>query len=309
MDSPGLKRLKRQLWILRAACLLLAVLLVAASSDNFWLGISNYIRENSLGNGVDENAPFHKEIKKILKPLKYSGLKRLLRPDVWVSADFKQKKWTLHNVHRYDDQGRVVLEEGRYGVCQELAAYVYDQIQPLFKDRYDIRFVSVAESGFFPYPQGSHMGICIVQRRMFGEKVYFLDPTYHRYGDIDAFNEYLFFDAAHHLTLQTEHNADVTAVVNGVTPLVIRENYIIGLSMEAVADRFDKNNFTLSVIATRKYRYTGRHIFALKMADGKKYEIEDEGMAHFLLNGEEYGRLRGKIQEMFDKIVSDAGAL
>lgn len=302
-----LKKLKIEVWILRIVCFLLVVLVLVASSDNFWYRIMNNVEEENQGQGIDKKAPFHKEIEKILKPLKYSGLKRLLRPDVWVSIDFNRRTWTLHGVHRYDQEGRVLLEEGRYGICQELAVHTYEQIQTLFKDQYDIRFIPVAEAGFFPYPYGSHTGICIVQRKLFGDKVYFLDPTYHRYGDIASFNDYCFNgSSARYLTLQTEHNTDETQVVNSITPLVIRENYLIGLSVEVVGDRFDKNNFVISILATRKYRYSGRHIYALKMAGGRYYEIEDEGMARLLLQDIEYDQLRDKVKKMFERILEAA---
>lgn len=303
MSSSKLKKLQTQLWILRIVCFLLFVLFLAASSDNFWYRIMNNVHETNQGQGIDKRAPFHKEIEKILGPLRYSGLKRLLRPDVWVSIDFDRRTWTLHGVHRYDREGHIILEEGRYGICQELAVYAYEQIQPLFKDRYDIQFVRVAEAGFFPYPYGSHTGICIIQRRVFGDKVYFLDPTYHRYGDIGLFDEYCFSGSnANSLMLQTEHNTDETQAVNTITPLVIRENYLIGLSVETVGDRFDRNNFIISVMATRKYRYSGRHIYALKMAEGQYYEIHDESMTH-LLRDIEYDQLRDKVKKMFARIL------
>lgn len=302
-SSTDVKRLKRELWILRILCLLGAMLFFLSKTDNFWYNfIASYFEEKNVYN-VDGRAPFSKEIEKIVRPLRYSGLKRLLRPEVRVSIDFKSKKWTLHDIHHYDEKGRVVLEEGRYGICQELAAYTYEQIRPLLKDQYDVFFLPVSEAGFFPYP-GTHTGICITKQGIFNDKVYFLDPAYHRYGELGSFDEYYVKGPPlRSLSLQTEHNRDVTREINIVTPLVIRQNYLIGLSVESAGDLFDKDNFIMAIVAMRKYRYNGRFIFAFKRVQARTYAIEDESLGHFLLKDDEYRSLREKCRKMYMSVI------
>lgn len=251
---------------------------------------------------IESQAPYQKEIKKIIKPLRYSGLQALLRPDVRISLDFQKRSWILHNIHRFDDQGRVVLEEGHYGVCNELSAYVYGKVRPLLGSNYEIEFVRTAESGFFPIPDGSHVILRIIKPSLFGEHVYILDPSFHRYGSIDKFNDYLFIDTISY-PFFSESRTDESFNVNNGPPLSIKKNYLLGLIVEEINGKFDQDNFILALTATRRNHYAGRYIFAVRKNSGELQQIENKNLIKMFLEEEEYHQIRQKLVDLFENLL------
>lgn len=306
MSASGREnKLKKQIFLWRSIALLLCLILVVFVSDNSWRMLGDYIDDHFRSGRLDTEAPFQKEIKKIIDPLRYSGVERLLKPNVWVSVDFEKKTWTIHNLHVFDANGSLLLEGGRSGVCQELAAYVFEKIKPLLGEKYDVSFLVVSESGFFNFPQGTHVALCITPKNAGYDEACFLDPTFHRYGPIGQFDDYAVLRAESELEIFKQKNRDVEMNVDFSTPLKIKDNYVIGFVVEDVGGRFDRENFSFGLSAMRKHRYIGRLIFALKMVDGKEYQVEDEGLSRLLFSPKEYQALRYKIREMFDRIMEE----
>src|SRR3989338_262689 len=99
---------------------------------------------------IQKDAPNSKLAENIIRPLRYSGLPDFLRPEVSLEMDFSNKTWTLHELHRFDAQGNIILSEGRYGICGDLAAYTYQKQKPNFPgDQYRIEFIQAVESSYF----------------------------------------------------------------------------------------------------------------------------------------------------------------
>ena len=141
--------LKKKLRLLRT---IIALLICIIGTGAFL-----YIRGTQWENAVSEPQPLPQppaaaEIKRIIAPLSYSGLQNLLNADVTVTADFDRQAWTIHNIYRFDEQGRIKLSDNKYGLCGDLAAYVNDKTRPLLGTQFDFFFLHVAESGFSLIP-------------------------------------------------------------------------------------------------------------------------------------------------------------
>lgn len=252
----------------------------------------------------DKTAPYSKEIKKIIAPLRYSGLSDLMSPDVHISLDFKKRLWRLHNIHRFDKDGKTILQEGRYGLCGELAAYTYEKIHPLLNKGYLIEFVRAAESGYFLGPHASHIILRITGRFPLTNEIYILDPSFSRYGRIEQFEDYLFFEKTKGLAFVDEQDTDTVFLIDNSTPILIRKQLLIGLVVGENAGIFDKDNFILAITVTRRHKYAGRYIFALRRNKGHREMIEDMGLAKQLLKPGEYTQLRERLIELFEKIIA-----
>jgi hypothetical protein len=150
-DQDDARRLMRRLSFHRR----LSLFMILAASIPYAILARQWLQENTLRTGllmeVDGSAPHAEEVADLIRPLRYSIAPILLRPDVRIDLDFANRKWHIRNLHRFDDHGRIVLEQGRYGVCGELSAYAYDRLKQIFEpERYALSLIRVAESGFFP---------------------------------------------------------------------------------------------------------------------------------------------------------------
>lgn len=250
------------------------------------------IRPNS------NNIPFYKEIMDIIQPMKYTIIPSLLQqPDIKLSIDFTNQTWTLQNFHQYDSDGNVTIESHRYGLCGELASYTYNRIKPLLKNRYSVKFANVAESGFFLNPYATHVILIIYDELK--KDAYLLDPTFHRYGPINDYHDYLFFSFGDKIEAMDKKQTDVSFQVNHAEPLTIRKNFISMLSIEDCNGNFDKDNFTLALRANRRYDYTGRYLFALRKNAGHIESYEDKWFENEALPPEDLNILKKKLTAWF----------
>ncbi len=269
-----------------------------------------YLRDNAIDLNlplIDKNVPHQEEIKKIVEPLRYSFMEALMHKDVRISIDFDGQTWTLHNVHHFDSDGNIVLEEGRFGICGSLAAYAYQKIKPLLEDRYKITFVSVSESGFFPRPSGTHYVLRITDTStlFFGGLLasYIVDPSFHRYQRFQECEDYEFNAEIESLDLLEKKNKDIVTGIKKTIPLVIHNNYLISLGVEGAGALFDKDNFTLALTATRQYRYTGRVLLAFRLYKGKVRILKDEALTEQLIKKREYDHLYNRLKELFEDLI------
>lgn len=217
--------------------------------------------------------PYQEEIMKIIRPLRYSGIPALLREEVFLSIDFENAMWTLHNIHRYDAGGNILLDEDRYGLCGELASYAYGKIYPLIKNDYDIAFARVAESGFFLHPESTHIALLIYN--MNTSEAYFLDPTFQRYGQMEDFKNYLFFEFSETIEGIPERDPDVSFPVDTGTPVLLHKDFLTVFSVNRVNGQFDQNNFSFELTASRRHQYAGRYIFGIRKRNGVLETFED----------------------------------
>ena len=294
-----LANLRSRLRFYRRTTFVLIILIVAISfvgwrlfRDTLGLGISK----------IESTAPYYKEVKRIIKPLRYSAISDFVRPEVWISLDFDKRSWCLHNIHRFNEKGSIILAEGRYGLCGQLAAYVYQEIQPLFGDGYLVEFVRAAESGYFLGPRSSHFILRITGRFPRINEIYILDPSLRRYGSIEHFEDYHFFEKMKNLPFIDEQNPNSTFLVNNAIPMLIRKYFLLSIVVEDNEGLFDKNNFALSLTATHRHKYAGRYIFALRNNKGQVGMFENKDLADLILKEREYSQLREKIIRLFKSL-------
>ncbi|MBI4605529.1 MAG: hypothetical protein HY721_26490 [Planctomycetes bacterium] len=259
-----------------------------------------------------EPVPFEREMLHLLDGLDYSGIPALEREEVFVEVDFAQRKWTLRNLHRFTEDGGLILEQDArtgpilYGTCGELAAHLLPPVRRLFGDHAKVEPVTAAQSGFFLAPQASHVVLWITlgpatDGRRTRDLV--LDPSFRKYGPLESFDDYLFFERLDALPFVKEKQRDVTLAVRCYVPLLIRQEHLLSLGVEDMSDQFDGRNFVLALGLTRKHRYSGRYLYALRMQDGKVDTTENRPAGVRLLGEEAYLRLRARVSVLFEKIL------
>lgn len=289
----------------------LALLLVGGVL--FYLFNGGLLREKAPPNNTiaarKDAPPFYSQIMELIRPLRYSGFQTLIRPDVELQLDFQKMAWRIHNMHHFDAQGNVLLAESRYGLCGELAASIIDKVKLILGDAYMVRFARVCESGYFLNPQASHIMLIITTREVPGKKTYILDPSFQRYEAEEDAEEYLFFEVNDKLTFVQNRNSDEAFNVEQGTPILIHKDFLISLGVEKSDGNFDKNNFSIVLNATKRYKYSGRCIFALRNNNGKAEFFEDKTLAGEILDQQEYRLLRDKLIRSFDKLYNTTNSL
>jgi len=242
--------------------------------------------------------PYYEKIMSILNPLEYSGIVDLMKPEVDMKLDFKARTWTLTNLHKFDAQGNIILDHDRYGLCGELAAYVYKKIVPFMKDHFEILFLEASESGFFLRPHSTHILLLLIDK--ITHEHYFIDPSFQRYGKEEDFSDYQFFGAVDPLTHLASLKTNVSFGVDLETPLLIRKNFLLCLGAESLEGKFDKDNFELTITANKRHDYSGREIFVLRRRNGKTETFSNEWLLHQLLTHEESQKIFGKMTGWFE---------
>ncbi len=247
------------------------------------------------------SVPPHMEaVNKVIKPLQYSGIPMFVDRNVYLTLDFERKMWTLHNVHAFDDKGELILQEGKYGTCGELAEYTASRVRPIFGDGYDISFVMASQSGFFLTPRSSHIVLRIVDKSN-KRNVYILDPSFHRYGPLVDFDDYLFFGKVAGLDFMEDKKTDITQPFNKAIPLLIRGNYLVGFVVESMDDGSGGRYFIFGLTMNKKYNYSGRYLFALRDVNGETEAFENKKLGREILSEQEWGILTKKISGFFEK--------
>lgn len=292
-----IKKIKILSWLLLFA-FVANLVLGAYLTKGFWL-------KKNLEDAEFINPPYAEEVKEILKPLSYSGIQMFGGKDVHLSFDFNNGMWVLHNVHKFDDQGQLILEEGRYGTCGELAAYTANKIKPLFGESYTINFVRAGQSGYFLSPKASHIVLKISSNIKAGE-VYILDPSFKKYGAMSGFEDYLFFEEMPSLDFMENKLKDIGNAPNTLIPLLMKNDYLVGFALEKMDGQFDERHFILALTLTKKYNYAGRYLFAIRRkANGDTEIFENKKLAYEILSEKEYELLRKKITELFNEATED----
>lgn len=171
-----------------------------------------------------------------------------------------------------------------------MGSYTYNRLKPILKDKYDIKFARVAESGFFLTPKTIHSVLLI--HDLSSKKAYLLDPSLHKYGPMENYDEYLYFDVGDTITGVQQKNPDVQFFVDFGTPLLIRNDFISSLSVGSYQGKFDKDNFILTIKANRRYKYAGRYGFAIRKYNGELDVTEDTWLGNEILTKEEIEKLK-----------------
>jgi hypothetical protein len=292
-----LKKMRRQIRFLQILSLSLIVVLIGF--------LVVFIRSNPpefrLVNSLS-GLPHQKEVEGIISHLQYSGLQRLMNPELTISIDSIGETWTMHNVHRFSGQGEIVLDNGNQGVCGELATYTYQKIEPLFGKDYKIEFVNAAESGYFNGPRATHIVLRLSGLVPAGQ-VYIIDPSFRRYGKLEDFEDYLFFDTTDPLYMLSKDSENATFPVGTSSPVLIKRNYLISIAVEKNGTRFDKDNYVLALAATKKHNYAGRYIVAMRRNNGVDEILENKHLGCLsLFEQDEYRELKNRMTRLFQGI-------
>lgn len=295
--------LEKKLSLYRSAVIVLTLAIAILFTVDHLAGIKDYFK-NLRSAKKGDLPPYYNEVMQITNPLVYSGLQSLVDPAVTLSLDFKNDLWYLKNVHRFDSHGDIILDANRYGLCGELAAYVFRKVQPLFKNNYKISFARVAESGFFLNPEATHVVLLITEQKATYPTTYIIDPSFHRYGNLEDYDDYLIFETTDTLVFLESKLPDVFFKVGHGTPVLIENDFLVSLAIEKSEDRFDKNNFTLALLATQRYKYSGRYLLALRNDSGKTEIFENKPLIKQILNEQEYELLRKQLFKWFEEIYT-----
>jgi hypothetical protein len=300
-DQEETYRLARKLSFYRR--LSAALFLAAAAAYAILAG--RWIQDNALRLGVvqvDRDAPHAARIAQLIKPLRYSIIPILRRDDVRIELDFANKKWHLRNIHQFDAHGKIVLEGGRYGVCGHLAAYAYDQLRPLFEPQFDVAFVHVAQSGFFPAFITEHFALKITDRSSDPPREFILDPSLKRYGPKSQFEDYLSIEELPSLSFMETQGADQAFRLGAGVPVEITGRYLVVLAVSRQAGVFDPNNFVVSLVAFHRHHYLGRPLLFLRNVKGQKEVLDYPDNVRRVFGVKTFARLRELLLKRFDAL-------
>lgn len=261
---------------------------------------------------IQKDAPHSELVKNLIRPLRYSGLPDLLRPEVSLKMDFQNKTWSLHDLHRFDAQGNVILNEDKYGVCGDLAAYTYQKIKPYFPgDRYHIEFIQAVESTYFQEGSG---GVHIIMRIIdlaagkTGDrynKVYVLDPALRRYGSPEYFADYKAVDNFKMLEFLKSQRRHQTFKLSRGTPVIINRRAFVSLYVVHEDGKFDPDNFMIMLSATPRYQYAGNMLFGIRKSNGKvTYEEKDYPVAD-IMKVKDYRKLKERVISLYQRMEEE----
>ena len=217
----------------------------------------------------------------------------MVKPEVSLDIDFGRWMWTLRNIHEYDAQGRIVLEKGRYGLCAELATYMFERVRPILDTRYDLKFAKATESGFFATVESNHIVLVLVDNST--KQVYLIDPSFHKYARLKEMGEYHLLSIQDTLSFIKDQSHDVVFGANQAIPLYIKNDYLLSFSVTSVDGKFDGDNFIFVISANRRYKFTGRDIVVIGRHNKEFEDFEDKDVLNGLLSP-------GEIQVLFDKL-------
>jgi hypothetical protein len=268
-----------------------------------WLGQDEVLdwlsdRYPMAGNVVVEPlAPHAKEIKRILSPLKYSAIEHFMDPRTRIVIDKAKRVWGIRNLHLFDDSGAIVLRGGRFGVCGDLSAYVYRRIHPLFPSKhYSIAYLEVAESSFFNREGGTHIILEITEKS--SGSVYYLDPSFRKYGSPDLFGGYLPKQRWSQLDFVEEQLTDQYFTLNAGPPVHINNKLLISLYVGDVGGKFDEDNFIVMLGALKRYEYASMPLLVCKNENGQKTVTDFNQHISLLMSRGVYDRLRRRVLQL-----------
>jgi len=298
-EAQQIAGLERKLWFYKACLwLILAGLVLIFVPSRIYRVANNYAARVT----EKKDIPCYRQVMAIIRPLGYSGFQALVRPEVNLDIDFPNNIYVIHNLHRFDESGGIILEENRYGLCGELASYVFRRVRPIMPEMYKINFVRVAESGFFANPQSTHIVLLVTDTQSSPLKRYLIDPSFQRYGNVEEYDNYFFIETLNQLEFEKDQFSDVTFAINGGTPILIKDDYMIDLTIGKVNGKFDKDNFIMALGVQERYKFTSHYLFGLIKDNGRVQELENKALAMKAIDIKKYEQLKKKLQTWFHRI-------
>lgn len=237
--------------------------------------------------------PFYNAIMDIIRPLEYSGFPVMVKPQVTLGVDFAQRTWTLKNIHEYDPQGVVILEQGRYGLCAELATYLYEKLKHLLDGRFEVKFAMVTEAGFFSADKSNHIVLLMVNKA--AHEGYLIDPSFHKYAKIKDLPEYHVLDIQDALVFAKDKSHDISFNVDQAIPLYVKDDFLLSFSVTTVDGKFDRDNFLFVVSANRRFKFSGLDILVVGRHNKHFEDFEYKDFLEQLLTKQEIKTLDDKL--------------
>ena len=285
--QPGACLLKRPKIFLSAVTLIIGAIIFCAP------GILWAQKNAALPSaGPVKNLPHYHEIMKIIQPLTYSGFYAIQKPGVTLSIDFKNRTWTLHGMRRYAPDGTLLLDEGRNGLCAELAYHTFQKLMPLLSKQWEIKFARVSEPDFFSAIESNH--VVLILGDPITQATYLLDPSFHRYGTTAEFPRYTILGAKNDLLSFEKRDPDATLPVDDSFPLLIRNNSLILLSVESVSGALDAKNLVLAISSCNRSRTSNAYLMALRKENGRVKWLQNEAAMKKLFTPEEIEGIKKK---------------
>ncbi len=227
--------------------------------------------------------PHEEAVRRFLDTLNYSSLEDLSREDVFISLDFEKDRWTLNNIFSYDENGDLSNIKTRSGVCTQLCQVTCEFIKPLFQRDYDITFLAGNENIFFGSRSDigpTHYVVKISPKGNLSKikKVLAIDPSYKKYDYLDNFQDYQFEYELSSIYMFDDQIKDITIPVKACYPMALtkRGNYLLCLTVEKINNKYDENNFALTVRAVEKRSFIGTCLLAIMKDDGELVVFKDE---------------------------------
>lgn len=300
---PQKRALLRELYFYRGFFFLLlagsAVYLISAKIQLIQEG-----QPFGTGTVIESRAPFAREIKKIIAPLKYTGLYDFMNPDMYISIDPEKQTWTLQNIHNFDKNGQLILQKNRYGLCGDLAAFAFQKVRPLLDPkRYDVRFLLVSESSYFNTEGGTHIVLDILDRKAYPEpKRYILDPSFRKYGSTDLFGAYRPIEKFEEMTFVKSRLRGQSFQAGSGPPIHINSRIMLSLYLMPVDGHLDGDNFSLVLSATKRYEYQNNYLFTRLVRNGSAEDFEMNASLRKYLRPGLYEELRDRLIHLSNKM-------
>jgi len=250
--------------------------------------------------GPAPTLPYYDAIMKIMMPLEYSGVPVMVKPQVALSIDFDKRTWTLQHIHEYDSQGGIILEQGRFGLCAELATYLFEKIKPLLGGRYEVKFAMATESGYFPTAESNHIVLLLMDKS--NGQAYIVDPSFHKYAKLKDLPEYQVVNIQDTLSFIKDKSHDVSFSVDQAIPLYIKNDYLLSFAVTSVDGKFNKDNFIFVISANRRHKFAGRDIVLIGRRNKEFEDFQDKSILTGLLSESEINVLFDKLKSWIERI-------
>ena len=251
--------------------------------------------------------PYYHKIMEIIRPLNYSLFSIIQKPGVALSVDFKNRTWTLHNIRHYAPNGTLLLDEGRNGLCAELAYYTFLKIKPFLSKPWEIKFARATEPNFFSAIKSNH--VVLILGNSATQATYLLDPSFHNYGGTSEFPQYTVLGAKDDLPSLQRKDPDATLDVDGSFPLLIRNDFLILLSVESVSGFADPENHMIAISFRRRYETPDNYLLVLCKQGSQTKWLENEEALKKLLAPKEIEMIRKKFVEWMDNLSQNPDAV
>jgi hypothetical protein len=180
---------------------------------------------------------------------------------------------------------------------------MYAQLKRMLDpQRFDVGFIRVAESGFFPAYITEHFALEIVDRAADPPVEYILDSSLKRYGPRDRFEEYLSFEDLKTLSFLDTKSPDQSFRVGAGTPVEITGQHLVVLSVERQDGVFNPDNFRIVLVAFHRHHYLAHPLMILRNVDGAREVLEYPETVRKVFAAGAFAPLRERLVMLFDRL-------